>query len=58
MKTEFGGNKLNQHEQILTARITAVHRERYQLFCDRGELYARLKTKEYYLEKVKEVQYI
>ena len=49
---------MNQHEQILTARITAVHRERYQLSCDRGELYARLKTKEYYLEKVKEVQYI
>ena len=42
---------MNQHEQILTARVTAVHRERYQLSCDRGELYARLKTKEYYLEQ-------
>jgi len=51
MKTEFGGNKLNHHEQILTARVTAVHRERYQLSCDRGELYARLKTKEYYLDQ-------
>jgi len=42
---------LNHHEQILTARVTAVHRERYQLSCDRGELYARLKTKEYYLDQ-------
>ena len=42
---------MNHHEQILTARVTAVHRERYQLSCDRGELYARLKTKEYYLDQ-------
>ena len=40
---------MKDQEQILTARVTAVHRERYQLSCDRGELYARLKTKEYYL---------
>ncbi len=35
---------------IITARITAVHRERYQLVCEHGEIYARLKTKEYYVE--------
>ena len=33
---------------IITARVTAVHRERYQLVCEHGEIYARLKTKEYY----------
>ena len=40
-------------EQTITtgwipARITAVHRERYQLVCEHGETYGRLKTKEYY----------
>lgn len=35
---------------LLPARITSVHRERYQLVCEHGEIYARLKTKEYYLE--------
>lgn len=34
---------------IIPARITAVHRERYQLVCKYGEIYARLKTKEYYV---------
>ena len=35
---------------IIPARVTAVHRERYQLVCEYGETYARLKTKEYYVE--------
>ena len=40
-------------EQTITAgwipaRVTAVHRERYQLVCEHGETYGRLKTKEYY----------
>ena len=35
---------------IITARVTAVHRERYQLLCEYGEIYARLKTKEYYVK--------
>ena len=34
---------------IIPARITAVHRERYQLVCKYGEIYSRLKTKEYYV---------
>ena len=34
----------------IPARVTAVHRERYQLVCEYGETYARLKTKEYYVE--------
>lgn len=32
----------------IPARITAVHKERYALICQQGEIYARLKTKEYY----------
>ena len=32
----------------LPARVTAVHRERYTLASDNGEIYGRLKSKEYY----------
>ena len=32
----------------IPARITAQHKERYEIVCDRGMAYARLKTKEYY----------
>lgn len=32
----------------ITARVTAVHKERYALVCKYGETYGRLKTKEYY----------
>ena len=34
--------------QGIPARITAVHRERYELVCEHGETGGRLKTKEYY----------
>ena len=34
----------------ITARVTAVHKERYEIVCDHGVTYARLKTKEYYVE--------
>ncbi len=40
---------INEMEMV-PARITAVHRERYQLVCEYGETYARLKTKEYYVK--------
>lgn len=33
------------------ARVTAVHKERFQLITLEGERYARLKTKEYYYEE-------
>lgn len=36
--------------ELIPARITAVHRDRYQLVCEHGETYARLKAKEYYVE--------
>lgn len=32
----------------IPARITAQHKERYELVCEHGPAYARLKTKEYY----------
>ena len=32
----------------IPARITAQHKERYELACDGGPVFARLKTKEYY----------
>ncbi len=32
----------------IPARVTAVHKERYQIVCAHGETYARLKSKEYY----------
>ena len=31
------------------ARITAVHKERYEIICEHGITYARLKTKEYFV---------
>ena len=42
---------MNDTAKIISARVIAVHRERYQLSCEKGELYARLKTKEYYLDR-------
>ncbi|MBR3973349.1 MAG: ribosome small subunit-dependent GTPase A [Oscillospiraceae bacterium] len=30
------------------ARVTAVHKDRFEIFCDQGITHARLKTKEYY----------
>ena len=48
MMTEI--NIVTNESELIPARITAVHRERYQLICEYGESYARLKTKEYYLE--------
>ena len=33
----------------IPARVTAVHKERYEIVCEYGTTYARLKTKEYYV---------
>ncbi len=35
-------------EGEIPARVTAVHKERYALYCDRGECYGRLKSAVYY----------
>ena len=42
---------MDHTKQTITARVTAVHRDRYQLASEKGELYGRLKTKEYYLNQ-------
>ena len=34
----------------IPARVTAVHKERYQIICEHGETYARLKTREYFFD--------
>lgn len=34
----------------IPARVTAVHKERYEIVCARGITHARLKTKEYFVE--------
>lgn len=54
---KYGFTKEMREENIafddantIPARVTAVHRERYQVVCEHGETYARLKTKEYYVE--------
>ena len=34
----------------IPARVTAVHKERYEILCQHGITHARLKTKEYYVD--------
>ena len=40
-----------KNNEIITARVTAVHRERYQLIGEEGECFGRLKAKEYHVEQ-------
>ena len=40
-----------KNNEIITARVTAVHRERYQLIGEKGECFGRLKAKEYHVEQ-------
>ena len=40
-----------KNHEIITARVTAVHRERYQLISEKGECHGRLKAKEYHVEQ-------
>lgn len=35
----------------IPARVTAVHKERYAIVCEYGETFARLKTREYYIDR-------
>lgn len=37
---------------LLPARVTAVHKERYEIVCEQGAAYARLKTAVYFLESL------
>ena len=34
----------------IPARVTAVHKDRYEIVCEHGTIHARLKTKEYYVD--------
>ena len=38
-----------QNYHGIPARVTAVHKERYEIVCTHGITYARLKTKEYFV---------
>lgn len=44
----FIPSMMPEDAQGIPARITAVHKERYALVCEYGEIYGRLKTKEYF----------
>lgn len=44
----FMPDMMPENAQGIPARITAVHRERYALVCEYGEMYGRLKKKEYF----------
>ncbi|MBE5948808.1 MAG: ribosome small subunit-dependent GTPase A [Lachnospiraceae bacterium] len=44
----FMPNMMPEETTGIPARVTAVHKERYELVCEHGEIHARLKTKEYY----------
>lgn len=39
---------MHHTDNTITARVIAVHKDRWQLHREQGDLYARLKTKEYY----------
>ena len=39
---------LKENIEGIPARVTAVHRDRYELICDYGKIYGRLKTSIYY----------
>jgi ribosome biogenesis GTPase len=47
---EYGFNPamLPENAEGIAARITAVHKERYELVCEHGETFGRLKTSIYY----------
>lgn len=44
----FEPNMRPENAQGIPARITAVHKERYALVCEYGEIYGKLKAKEYF----------
>ena len=47
---DYGSLPNTENLPGLPARITAQHKERYELVCEHGHTYARLKTKEYYVD--------
>ena len=49
--TDYGFVPDNENLPGIPARITAQHRDRYEAVCCHGFCYARLKTKEYYVNQ-------
>ena len=47
---DYGSLPNTENLPGIPARITAQHKERYELVCEHGHTYARLKTKEYYVD--------
>ena len=47
-KYGFVPDMMPENAQGIPARITAVFKERYALVCEYGEIYGKLKTKEYF----------
>ena len=48
---DYGALPKIDHLPGIPARVTAVHKERYEIVCEYGLTYARLKTKEYFVEE-------
>lgn len=48
--TDYGIQPNRENLPGIPARVTAVHKERYEIVCEYGMTHARLKTKEYYVE--------
>ena len=50
--TIFDCGKIPNYEGMagIPARVISVHKERYGIVCEHGETFARLKTREYYLD--------
>ena len=46
---DYGIAPNTENRPGIPARVTAVHKERYEIFCEYGTTHARLKTKEYYV---------
>lgn len=47
---DYGDLPNTDHLPGIPARVTAVHKERYEIVCDHGVTHARLKTKEYFMD--------
>ena len=48
---DYGTLPNTDHLPGIPARVTAVHKERYEIVCEYGLTHARLKTKEYFVEE-------
>ena len=47
---DYGNVPNTENLPGIPARVTAVHKERYEIICEHGLTHARLKTKEYYVD--------